>query len=279
MPNWTDEEVVFYQEDGGTDRIQMIYDTLKEIYYPSVTADYSCKDGVIMKISSAWAASINKWKKDYPKGNHDPKTISDAWIGNMLPAFDLHHWYENGGEHTTTRSFIDNLDESGIYSAVEPGLNPHIRIRLHTAWSVVDGIWDKLSEKYDLQYIQMGIEEGGAFAFNNDQENKYIKERYVVRYLDETGDFLDERWIANLEGFTTMMKDCLEIENPLTILLPNAPGIISGNLARSKVGVEWLKQQLTIEEAIEAMNAYLKDQAKKDSRSEECFEYQMLSYE
>lgn len=279
MPNWTDEEVVFYQEDGGTDRIKMIYDTLKEIYYPSQTVDYVCNDGETMKIASGWEASLNKWKKDYPKSNFDPKIISDSWICNMLPAFDLHHWYENGGESTTTRAFVDNLDESGIYSELEPGLHPHIRIRLHTAWSVVVKIWDELSEKYDLQYVQMGIEEGGAFAFNNDQENKYIKERYVIRYLDEAGDFLDERWIANLEGFTAMVKDCLEIENPLNILLPNAPGIISGNLARSKFGIEGLKRQLTVEKAVEAMNCYLKDQAEKGSHSEECFEYQMLSYE
>lgn len=280
MANWTDEEVVFYQTDGGVDRIKMIFDAFQAVYYPTEMTTYTNKKGDVNTISSAWMALLKKWGSDYPESHIGPTCSSPDWIGNILPAFDLHHWYEQGGKDTTMRSFVDSLDECGIYSDVKPGLKPHVRLTLRTAWAVVQELWDELAEKYDLEYVQMGIEESGVFAFNTDRENRYLVLRHIISYYDGSSEeFQEERWISSLDSLIAMFKDCLGLPEPLHALLPNAPGILNGNLVRSKTSLETLKEQLSVEEAVEAMNRYIETNASSQLPVQGFFSYQMLRYE
>lgn len=256
MANWTDERVAFYQADGGRDRLQKLWDIIKEVAYPTSHEEYTDKYGNPRKFPSLPAEWLRKWKQDYPKTTIEMPTTSEDWIGLLLVPMDLHHWYEQGGEHSVMRSFIRDAKEYGVESGLEVCDQPFIELDLSTAWNVVDELWNEIGNTYDLEYVQMGIEESGGFAFNTDIEHRFLTDRYLIKYEDDD-DECDEMLVSDINeliDFVEMYREDVA-EQIDDILFAHIKKI--GNLKRSP---KWQQEQKSLEavdQVVNKINDYL----------------------
>lgn len=256
MTSWSVDEVVLLQTDGGNDRLKMIYQAFKEVFIELPVIPYTGEDGWDYLITNGRHKALTKWKKDYPDAELSTEQSMARWLGNILPVFDLHHWYEGGGQETTMSSYVNSVKESGVFSEIEEGKKPHIHIKSLTSWTVVQDFWIALCEKYDLECLQMGVDEDFSFAFNTDTSYQYLPTRYVVNFYDEWNNRFKERLIANTSDLMKCLTEETCIES-LEELIPFIAKEITGNLRRSKNLKEMIEEELSVEKLIDAANERL----------------------
>lgn len=266
MISWSIDEVVLLQKDGGNDRLKIIYQAFKEVYLEPPTIPYTDEDGWNYLMTPGRHKALTKWKKDYPDMELDDTKSTKDWLVHVLPAFDMHHWYGNGGEGTAMSSYIKAIEESGVFSEVEEGKKPHIHFQSQTSWTVVQEFWDALCAKYDLEYFQMGIKEDFEFAFNTDTSYQYLPTRYVVVFHDEDGDMIGEKLTADVGE----LLDFLIHEDYFDSIDDLIPFMIKGtssNLHRSEGFKRLIRKELTVEQLINAVNEKLMNDGADDDET------------
>lgn len=255
MTNWTDEIVVFYQEDGHNDRLQKLHLILHRLLYANNLVDVtSPTTGMGVRIERALMEWRDKWKQDYPGTDHWLLNTSTNWVGAILPAMDLHHWYQKHGRNVTNVSFIQAARESGVVSVKEPGKRPFVRIHLKTEEHVLDELLDQIAAHFDLKYVQKAISENGRYAFNTDIHHEFIPLRHQIRYYNNLGELMRDLVTNEVEELLDVIN-FYEGIHPIQDMIPDTMAEHIGNFSRSPKWQESIEKSIPV--MIEKMNQYL----------------------
>ena len=87
------------------------------------------------------------------------------------------HWLESNKIDTS------NMFCRGTFESCE--LYPdHVIIHMEAAWSPIEEVWDKMAEKYDLNYVFISEEPGCEVYINSDVEGRFFSTRFILNYFE-----------------------------------------------------------------------------------------------
>lgn len=263
MANWTSETVVFYQKDGRTDRLEILYNLLNQMFNGTEFVTHTDKYGNHRELRKALIDSLAKWERDYPGTDYTPDNVEENWIGNVLPEMGLHHWYEQKGKEVTPEALVTFLVEVGVRSCINVEKRPFVKLYLSTRWTCVHELWDEMAKLYNLEYVQLAVEEAGGFQFNTDVHHEFIKERYFIEYYDDEEDLVDSQLVANKDDLLQFI-DRYEYIDKFIDSLHDIDEEVIGNFSRSTEWQQMKEERFKVSKVVEGLNQFFKAQYEDD---------------
>ena len=99
----------------------------------------------------------------------DPMTgKSSDWIGHYLESNKVNT------ESMYCRGFLQNCELYDTY----------VRVDMDSAWGSIPEVWDKMGEKYNLNYVYISEEPGNEVYTNSDVEGRFFSTRYILNYFE-----------------------------------------------------------------------------------------------
>jgi hypothetical protein len=158
MPNWCSDDIIFYQKDGGIDRLTELkndLENLESIPYDSATADSKWMGKVLIK-----------------KCNFDPTEYNRLNAIRYKDNLDL--MYKNDFNSRCFLSYCNDIEQDTI------NYPPNLEVQVESAWYPQFDLYNMIKSQYNLEYVILSEEPGCEVYINTDTRNQYFCEKYMV---------------------------------------------------------------------------------------------------
>lgn len=228
MPNWCSEFITFTQEDGGTDRLELLANDLKRIY----EVENRMTDEELM--DRGWSkTAVDRYANS-----------SQDWIGRLILNLGVDiHSDEKHIEAFYLRGFIQGFE-------MEDGL---LQIQMSSAWGPCVSAWYMICDYYDLTFVLSAEEPGCDVYINTDQSREIYPEIMKVSWIDEDNELYDETDdVSDAQDILRWLEE-EEYIDPIQDFL----GEEAGNLMRHESTILKMRLSLTMEDLLSRYDEYL----------------------
>lgn len=245
MPNWCSEMVTFTQDDGGTDRLELLANDLKRI----CEANQKVTKEALM--TRGWPeTAANRYIDSSPD-----------WIGRLILELGIDvHSDDKHIEAFYFRGFVQGFDLS----------QGQLQIQMESAWGPCVSAWYMICDYYDLTFVLYAEEPGCEVYINTDQSREIYPEVMKVFWRNGKEGIYDEIDDASTPQEILEWLEEEEYANPIEDLI----GKDIGNLVRHELTVNDIFSKLTIDDLLNRYESYLEIWTFEDLDEQAFMEYQ-----